>query len=127
MRMFRNKSAHLGDAVFRQAGLHDSKGVFYTFLPRRWPYLWEEHLKPSGSDDSGKPSEVQKLLLDSLVHQDIVTYARGVQAKVGAVMSVALEVVDEAYAGFSDFPPNQAALAELQGSSEAYAFDSFQD
>lgn len=127
MRMFRNKSAHLGDAVFRQVGLHDSKGMFYTFLPRQWPYIWEEHLQPAGSKDAGKRSDIPTLLRDSLVHQDVVTYARGLRTKVTAVISAVLEVVDSAYLKFKDFPQNQAALAELQGNSQAFAFVSFKE
>src|SRR6267378_3949923 len=48
VRMFRNKSAHLGDpAALRIVGLHDDKGYFYHFLPRKWPFIWEEHFKPA--------------------------------------------------------------------------------
>lgn len=127
MRLFRNKSAHLGDAVFRQVGLPDQNGVFYTFLPRQWPYIWEEHLKPAGAKDAGKPSDIPKLLRDSLVHQDLVTYARGLRTKVTELISVAVDVADSAYVKFKDFPQNQAALAELQGNSQAFAFESFKE
>jgi hypothetical protein len=36
-----------------------------------------------------------------------------------------LEILDSAYVQFRDFPLNAAALVELQGSAESYAFEHF--
>ena len=46
-KLLRNKVAHLGTDNFREMGFHDKKRVFYTFLPKRWPLLWEEHISRS--------------------------------------------------------------------------------
>lgn len=127
MRMLRNKSAHLGDAVFRHVSLHDSKGIFYTFLPRLWPFIWEEHLKQLSSENIDKSFDMPKYLSDSLVHQDVITYVRGLRRKVTELISAGLEVINSAYVKFKDFPPNIAALSELQGNSQAFAFESFKE
>jgi hypothetical protein len=41
-KLLRNKSAHLGSDQFREIGFHDDNRIFYTFLPTRWPLIWEE-------------------------------------------------------------------------------------
>lgn len=127
MRMFRNKAAHLGDAVFRYMVLHDRDGRFYTFIPRQWPFIPEEHITPSGAE-RGEPREsLPELFKRTLVHQDIVSYASGLRHKVTALIAAALEVLDSAYLAFENFPLNTAALAELDGSAETHAFERFSD
>jgi hypothetical protein len=123
--MFRNKAAHLNDAVFMYMGLPGPDDRFYTFLPRQWPFIPEEHIRPAGAPRAdAEPIEV--LLRRALVHEDIVTYAFGLRDKVKALVDVALDELTGAYAIFRDFPLNVAALAELEGSVESYAFQHFE-
>lgn len=125
MRMLRNKAAHLGDAVFRYMALHDRDGRFYTFVPRQWPFMPEEHVHTADAGP-GAPTELfAELLRRTLMHEDIVSYAAGLQRKVTEVISAVLEILDSAYVQFRDLPLNAAALAELQGSAEGYVFEHF--
>ncbi len=65
----------------QQVGLHrKGDGKFFAFIPRQWPYLWEKLIKPAGQQP-GSPSSFPELLRDTLIHQDIVTYCRGLSAK----------------------------------------------
>jgi hypothetical protein len=123
--MLRNKAAHLGDAVFRYVGLHNQAGRFYTFLPRQWPYIWERHMKRRDPNRPKDPDLMPTLFRATLVHQDIVTYAQGLRAKVLDVVQAGVSVLIETYEQFKGFAVNQAALAELQGSSETYDFERF--
>jgi hypothetical protein len=125
MRLFRNKGAHLGSAMFRYVGLHDESFHFYTFIPRQWPYIWERYMKRREANRPADPDFLPTLLRKTLVHQDIITYAQSLQAKVHDVVHGGVSVLIEAYEQFKDFPVNQAALAELQGSSESYDFECF--
>jgi len=127
MRMFRNKAAHLGDAVFRYMVLHDRDGRFYTFIPRQWPFIPEEHMHAAGAGQREASEPFPELLRRTLAHQDIVSYASGLRRKVTTVIATALEVLDAAYVRFKDFPLNAAALAELEESAESYAFEHFTD
>jgi len=122
MRMLRNKAAHLGDNVFRYVGLHDAAGTFYTFIPRRWPYIWEEHMHPAGQAQSNQQS-VGDLFRATLVHDGIVAYARGLRVKVTVLVAAVASVVDGTYVAFKDFGANVTALAELEGSSQAFEFE----
>jgi hypothetical protein len=126
MHMLRNKAAHLGQPVFRQVGLHDKTPKGYTFIPRQWPYIWERHLKPTGVS-STPPGFVSKLFEETLIHQDVVSYAGGLQSKVKDVIRAGIAALGTIYVHTQDFEHNQNALAELQGSAEAYAFEHFQN
>jgi len=125
MRMFRNKAAHLGDAVFRYMALHDRDGRFYTFIPRQWPFIPEEHMQAADVAPGAAPEPLPELLRRTLMHEDIVSYASGLRLKVTEVVSAVLEILDSAFVQFRDFPLNAAAVAELQGSAESYAFEHF--
>ncbi len=124
MRMFRNKAAHLGSAVFRYMVLHDGHGRFYTFIPRQWPFIPEEYMQVAGAP-ARAAEPFPDLFRRTLVHEDILSYASDLPSKVTGVIAAALQVIDGAYQRFSDFPVNVAALAELEGSAEAYAFEHF--
>jgi hypothetical protein len=127
MRLLRNKAEHLGQPVFRQIGLHDATPKFYTFIPRQWPYIWERHMKRHGESVPEDPDFLTKFFLQTLVHQDIVTYARGLRRKVQKVVHAGIEILGKTYGLVEGFGTNQAALAELQGNSEAYNFEHFPD
>ena len=128
MRLLRNKAAHLGQPLFRQVGLHrKADGVMFVFIPRQWPYLWERLIKPAGQSDPSQsgPTQFPKLLRESLMQQDIVSYSRGLLAKVQAVIAEALAVLNETYEQFKDLPENQAALVQLKSNFETYEFENF--
>ncbi len=127
MRMFRNKTAHLGDTVFQYMALHDRDGRFHTFVPRQWPFIPEEHIQPANADPRSPAEPLPELFRRTLVHEDIVSYASGLRRKVTEVIAAALELLDAAYVQFADFNLNTAALAELEGSTESYAFEYFKN
>ena len=127
MRLLRNKAEHLGQPVFRQIGLHDATPKFYTFIPRRWPYIWERHMKRRGESVPEDPHFLEKFFLETLVHQDIVTYTHGLRRKVQNVIHAGVEVLGKTYELVESFGTNHGALAELQGNSEAYNFEYFVD
>jgi hypothetical protein len=127
MRLFRNKAAHLGQPLFRQVGLHRAgDGKMFAFMPRQWPYLWESLIKPAGQLEKN-PVAFSQLLRDVLIHQDIVTYSRGLLVKVQMVVAAASVVLNETYEQFKDLPENQSALLQLRNNFVEYTFESFVD
>jgi len=125
MRLLRNKAAHLGQPLFRQVGLPRSgDGRLFVFIPREWPYLWERLIEPAGRQRTDR-SLLPQLLRDSLIHQDILTYSRGLLVKIQTVIDAASIVLNAAYEQFKDSPENQAALAQLKANSEKYDFEGF--
>lgn len=127
MRLFRNKAAHLGQPLFRQVGLHRKEdGKIFVFIPRQWPYLWERLIKPAGQQ-LRNPSPFPQLLRESLIHQDVVTYCRGLSAKVQGVVAATSAVINETYDSFKDLPQNQTALLQLKGNFKRYDFENWAD
>jgi len=122
MRLLRNKAAHLGTPLFRQLGLSSRDGQQVAFIPREWPYLWEQLIKPRGHVPK---VPMPQLLRETLIHQDIVSYAKGLLAKVNSVVAAAIEILNEAYERFREFPQDQAALMQLKGNFEHYNFENF--
>jgi hypothetical protein len=127
MRMLRNKVAHLGQPVFRQVGLHDEDFRFHAFVPRQWPFIWEKHMKPHDPNTPIDRTVLPKLFRELLVHEDIISYAGGLRAKVLKVIDTGVSVVSSAYSVFGSFGVNQAAIAELQSNSVAYQFEYFEE
>ena len=125
MRLLRNKAAHLGQPLFRQWGLpRIGDGKMFVFIPRQWPYLWESLIKPRGHQPE---TPLPKLLRSILIHQDIVTYSRGLLKKVQNVIAVGSSVLNGAYDQFKSLPENQSALTQLKNNSKKYDFESFVD
>jgi hypothetical protein len=126
LRLFRNKAAHLGDAVFRYVVLlHGESDRFYTFLPRQWPYIWERHMKAASDSGPQDPDRLPTLFRETLMHQDIKSWVRGLRSRVHTVLDSGLSVLNVAFRTVEGFPLNQAALAELNGSAEFHTFEYF--
>src|SRR5207302_806027 len=82
MRMLRNKVAHLGQPVFRMMGLpNEVYDKIYVFAPRQWPFIWERHFKARG-DPSSNPALFPKIFHETLMHQDIISFAQGLRSRV---------------------------------------------
>lgn len=123
VRLLRNKGAHLGDDVFRYFGLYDDTGNLFLFVPREWPYLFEKHVKPVGHGVQTKPFPL--LLMETLTHQDYISFSEGLNTKVREVVGEGSEIIQAAFVAFSGFPLNQAALSELKDNSRSFQFEYF--
>jgi hypothetical protein len=121
--MLRNKGAHLGDDVFRYFGLFGIDGSLYSFIPRQWPYFFEEHMKPAGHEGAREP--FSQFLLRTLVHEDYISFAEGLNSKIHRVVGTASEVIHIAFKMFARFELNQTALSELKDNSRSYDFEYF--
>ena len=122
MRLLRNKAAHLGQPQFRYMGLHDMELRFYTFIPREWPYIWEQYIKPVGTPVT-KP--IAELIEEGFIHQDIISFAAGLRTKVTQLVNAGVSVLNEAFEQLKNIPLNQAALDQLEKNSEKHAFEHF--
>ena len=124
VRMLRNKGDHLGDDVFRYFGLFGPNDGLYLFVPREWPYFFEQHMKPAGH---GSVEPFPRFLLRTLIHEDYVSFAQSLNTKVRRVVGSISEILHAALTSFGGFDLNQAALGQLKGNSRAYSFEYFVD
>jgi hypothetical protein len=123
MHTLRNKSIHLGQWTLRQIGLHDTNRKFYIFLPRKWPFIWEEDFTPH--DSAVKPAHMPTLLTDLLINQDILSFADSLHQKVIEVVRAAISEILNMYRAFEHFDTNGAAIAELDRNSITFKFKNF--
>jgi hypothetical protein len=123
-KLLRNKASHLGTDHFREMGFHDEKKVFYTFLPKRWPLLWEEHIKRSDSKVP-RPTLPMEQIIAPLMRQDKISYLHGLRAKVTRVVDAAIEILDSAYADFEQFEIDAGTLDDLKHARKEFAFQAF--
>jgi hypothetical protein len=126
-KLLRNKSAHLGTDHFREMGFHDKNLVFYSFLPKKWPLLWEEHISSaSGPNDKNVTKELEQVLAP-LMRQDKVSYAKGLTKKITHLVDAAAEVLDSVYADHQNFAVSPELVKALEESTKEYAFVAFRD
>jgi hypothetical protein len=125
LRLLRNKSAHMGDRIFPFIGLHDRDGTFYEFFPRQWPYILESHISHKDSAQIRSQTPMQPHLEEVLMHQDVISFSKGLCLRVSSVVEETCKILTVAYAQFRTLPVNDAALQELNGSAEAFEFEFF--
>jgi len=124
-KLLRNKAAHLGTGHFREMGFHDKNLVFYAFLPRQWPLIWEKDIKVGSTQNMSAPPPTLNHIFASLMQQDKVSYLRGLLAKVTSLVDAAVGVLDRAYKEFQGFQPNESALKQLESSFKRFDFEEF--
>ena len=98
----------------------------FAFVPRRWPFIWETLIRTAGDPSSGS-TLLSDALRDTLMHQDIESYAIGVLAKIKTLIAAACAVFNRAYDQFKDMPENQSALIQLKSNFKQYRFEHFVD
>ncbi len=126
LRLYRNKAAHLGSEHFREMGFHDSNRVFYTFLPTKWPVIWEEYIKLNDPEPR-PPLRPLNEMFGPLMLQDKISFVRDLRREVIRVVAATLTVLDSAYSQFQNDPPNIQSLEALQKSIKEFAFQAFPD
>lgn len=72
--LYRNKLAHLGNAMFWRMGFPTEEGEFFDFLPNRWPLIFEAEVTTTNESSKGT---VRGFAEESLIHQDIIEYSQG--------------------------------------------------
>ncbi len=129
MRMYRNKSAHLGHQSFGQFGLQNKADEdFSFFIARSWPFVAEQYattgLPTAPEDDLVDFSDV---LNDWLMHQDLEEYSEGAYRKIRAILGIGFGVLHSAYVQLKELPVAQQTLADLEKNRQAYKFEYFKD
>ncbi len=124
LRLYRNKAAHLGSEHFREFGFHDRNRVFYTFLPTKWPVIWEEHIKLHDPEPRPTPQPLQEVF-GPLMRQDKITFVRDLRQEVIRVVAAASTVLDSAYSECQQFPVNDQSLEALGKSMKIFEFQAF--
>lgn len=125
--LYRNKFAHLGDAIFPKYGLADKNGKYHSFIPRQWPISIEEHIRPARINGKDDKKPIREFIEETVIHIDLVEYSRKLLKKIDNLLNVGFEVLCKCYNDFKDFEPNTRALEHLNQNSKKYSFSHFQN
>jgi hypothetical protein len=125
-RILRNKSAHIKNSLRSFTFKHSDQNL-YTFLPARWPFFWEQHMHATGTAPPAGFKPIPQLFLDTLIHQDIVSYGHDLRDRITTLLGETLAEVDAMCIEFQNFPQNQAALSQLVDNFEATGFRAFRE
>jgi len=121
--LYRNKFAHLGNAMFLKMAFPTKEGDFFTFLPNRWPLIFEKDVTTPGERSEGS---IRGFAEDNLVHQDMVEYSQGLLIQLKQVLDNGFEVLCEAYQAFKEFDVNPGIVGSIKKQSKAYEFRYFE-
>lgn len=122
MLLYRNKLAHLGNAMFVRMSFPKKGGDMFSFLPNRWPLIFEAGVTTPGERSEGTVGE---FALENLVHQDMVEYSRGLVDRVRHVLNGGFDVLCEAHSAFADYEVNRDILSSIKKHTRAYEFRAF--
>lgn len=92
-KLYRNKLAHFR----RYSGflLHDKEGNFYHFLPRQWPYYFQQDM--SYVKDVKAKDDVKEPFSELLIEQDIFEYCAGLYKQIYTIMDRTFNLLTEAF------------------------------
>ncbi len=121
--LYRNKLAHLGNAMFWRMGFATEEGEFFDFLPNRWPLIFEAEVTTENERSEGT---VREFAEESLVHQDIIEYSHGLLVKIKQVLDGGFEILCEAYGTFKNFDVDAGILKSIKKHSRSYEFRYFE-
>lgn len=125
--LYRNKLAHLGTSAFQLTCFHDANGDFYSFLPKRWPDFFKQHMQRASSKNKTERVSMKAHAEKDLTHCDLLEYSQNLQREILKLLEVGLGVICEAYKHLKDCDPNEAAATQIFKNSESYEFEYFND
>lgn len=88
-------------------------------------FIWEQEIKSATRSGKQQRPYTPALIRELLIHQDIVSYVNGALAKVTVVTDCLVGIMSDCYTQFENFPPNQAAIVELDSNSVRFSFKRF--
>jgi hypothetical protein len=92
-KLYRNKQSHFR----RYSGflLHDKQGRFYHFLPRQWPYYFQQDI--SYAEGTKAKRNLKEAISELIMEQDIFEYCDGLHKKIYNLTNRIFNVLIEAY------------------------------
>lgn len=124
MLLYRNKLAHLGNAMFIRMSFPQKGGDMFSFLPNRWPLIFEAGITTADEHSEGN---IEEFAIENLVHQDIVEYSQHLVGRTRQMLNSGFEVLCDAHTAFADYDVNDEVLRSIRKHSRAYDFRAFRN
>jgi len=122
MLLYRNKLAHLGNAMFVRMSFPQKGGDMFSFLPNRWPLIFEADVTAAGEHSEGT---VEEFALEKLIHQDIVEYSQHLVGRIRQMLNGGFEILCDAHKTFSGYDVSNGIVRSIRKHSKAYGFRAF--
>ena len=90
-KLYRNKQVHFRS--FSGFLLQDNKGNFYHFLPRQWPYYFQQDMSVTESTKHYINADLKELLME----QDIFEYCDGLYKRIFDITNHIFKILLDAY------------------------------
>lgn len=123
--LYRNKLDHLGSQMFPVFRLHDIKGNYFTFLPKRWPLFHQTDIKLNQNIQDQEQETLEPYLKENYMQQDIISYSADLLKNINSLINKSFEVLCDTYLEFQNFELNRSALKSLRKKEEKYKFAHF--
>ncbi len=120
-KLYRDKMAH-----FRHQScffLHDNEGRFHAFLPRQWPYYFQQDIAVGNAQSKAAESGLAELLMEC----DIFEYCAGLYKKIFGLSERIFNSLSEAYKIKKDsgYDPDPDCNRKIAGLIRKYKFKHF--
>ena len=94
-KLYRDKQAHF--RRFNGFLLHDKECNFYHFLPREWPYYFQQDISYAKNVKSNTNNNLKELFSELLMEQDIFEYCDGLYKKIYNLTNRIFIILTEAF------------------------------
>ncbi len=94
-KLYRDKQAHF--RRFSGFLLHDKKCNFYHFLPREWPYYFQQDITYAKNVKSNANNNLKELFSELLMEQDIFEYCDGLYKNIYNLTNRIFIILTEAF------------------------------
>lgn len=122
--LLRNKIAHLGGMMFPKFCFHDENEVFYTFLPNKWPFIFEKDFSLN-QEKSGANIDIANYFKNNLIKCDLVELIQGQKEQVFQIYNEVFKLICRAYAEFRNYDLFQYAVSQLNENMQTFDFENF--
>jgi hypothetical protein len=94
-KLYRDKQAHF--RPFSKFSIQCKNGNFYHFLPRQWPYYFQQNMSFEESAEHGANTNLNELFLKLLMEQDVFEYLDGLYRKVFEMINLIFGILLNAF------------------------------
>jgi hypothetical protein len=123
--LYRNKLAHFGALSFMDYRLHDKEGDFFSFLPRNWPFIWQQYLSWTSEEQRQNRPPLWDTIEQTCIHIDLIEFIDGARERVTEIIEKGFGIFVDTYEGFKGLELNAAALEDLRRSEHVAGFVDF--
>jgi hypothetical protein len=123
--LHRNKLAHYGTSMMKRLHLHDDKGNFFSFMPKKWPLWLESRIQFGELKKTPSGTGIIDGFKEEYIHIDLLEFIEKIHKKVHEAINEGCGILADAYNALKDLPLNQDALDDINKNTKNCRFTEF--